>query len=299
VNFTAEFPGGYTSDQALALVDQLAQQYGVNAIALVPYGFASQDRPEIRFDPNRTMERDEGIVAVTARAKERGMQVLLKPQLWSRQGFPGSIDMKTPDDVRAWFTAYTPFLEHYANLATRIHADMYSIGVEFVRMSRHDKQWREMAARARQHFAGPLVYCATQGEEFEQHRFFDAVDYIGLNNYYPLPDSLDTSAMVAKVEQVQKRFGRPVIFPEAGYCSMAAPHREPWAEDPRAIALDEQARCYEALLKAFWRKPWFQGIYWWKVGTNGRGGPNDGSHTPWKKPAMEVVKRWFTKETRN
>ena len=59
------------------------------------------------------------------------------------------------------------------------------------------------------------------------------------------------------------------------------------------ISLDEQKRCYEAVLQAFYKKPWFQGIYWWKIGSNGFGGPADGSHTPWRKPAMDVVKRWY------
>jgi hypothetical protein len=74
---------------------------------------------------------------------------------------------------------------------------------------------------------------------------------------------------------------------------MSAPHRAPWDETPRAISLDEQARCYEAVFQAFYTKPWFRGMYWWKVGTNGFGGVKDGSHTPWGKPAMEIVKKWY------
>src|SRR6185295_13043001 len=74
---------------------------------------------------------------------------------------------------------------------------------------------------------------------------------------------------------------------EAGFPSLKDPHREPWSEAPRALSVDDQARCYEAVLRAFYKKPWFQGVYWWKVGTNGMGGPQDGSHTPWRKPAMD------------
>ena len=139
-----------------------------------------------------------------------------------------------------------------------------------------------------------VLYAAVQGEEFENLRFWDAVDYIGLNNYYPLPDSLDCSGVIAKVEGIQKRFGKPLIFTEAGYSSLTAPHKEPWDDRaPREISLEAQARCYEALCKAVYRKPWFQGVYWWKVGTNGFGGAQDRSHTPWNKPAWQVVSRWY------
>jgi hypothetical protein len=160
-------------------------------------------------------------------------------------------------------------------------------------MSRYEAEWRKLIARARQLYAGPLVYAATQGPEFEGVRFWDALDYIGLNDYYPLPDDLSTDAVVRKVELVQRKFNKPVIFPEAGFPSLKDPHREPWSESPRPISLADQAKCYEAVLRAFYKKPWFQGVYWWKVGSNGRGGPQDGSHSPWGKPAMEIVARWY------
>ena len=77
-------------------------------------------------------------------------------------------------------------------------------------------------------------------------------------------------------------------------CADQAPNREPWDETPRKLSPEDQARCYDAVFQAFYTKPWLQGIYWWKVGTNGYGGPGDGSHTPWGKPAMDVVKKWYT-----
>ena len=218
---------------------------------------------------------------------------MLKPQLWGRGTFPGDIHFARAEDRAIWFENYHRFLEFYANLATRMHADIFCVGVEFVQMSRYEAEWRKLIARARQLYKGPLVYGATQGPEFEGIRFWDALDYIGLNNYYPLPDDLSTDVVVKKVALVQQKFKKPVIFPEAGFPSLKDPHREPWSEAPRALSVDDQARCYEAVLRAFYKKPWFQGVYWWKVGTNGRGGPQDGSHTPWGKPAMEVVSRWY------
>ncbi|MBI3280828.1 MAG: hypothetical protein HYZ57_13400, partial [Acidobacteria bacterium] len=127
----------------------------------------------------------------------------------------------------------------------------------------------------------------------ESVAFWDALDYIGLSNYYPLPDDLNAEAVVGKIRGVQRRFDKPVLFAEAGFSSYEHPQRAPWDETPRRLSPAEQARCYEALLGAFYHQPWFMGVYWWKVGTNGRGGLEDGSHTPWRKPAMEVVKKWF------
>jgi hypothetical protein len=288
VNFTAE--NGYDPQPALPILDQLKAD-GVNAIALVPYGFSKDNEPVIHYPGG--MERSDHIEALTALAHQRGIKVLLKPQLWTHRGFPGNIDWPDPRQRARWFAEYRKFLEYYAALAARIHADLFSVGVELGKMTPYEAEWRALIARARQLYSGPLVYSATQGPEFENIRFWDALDYIGLNEYYPLPDDLSTAAVVRTVEAVQNKFGKPVIFTEAGFSTYAHPNRAPWDETPRALAPADQAHCYEAVFKAFYKKPWFQGVYWWKVGTNGFGGPEDGSHTPWGKPAMDTVRRWY------
>jgi hypothetical protein len=293
VNFTAEGPVGYSPEHSARVLDHLVRN-GVNAIALVPYGFSPLGRPEVQFR-NMSWERDDDVEAVTALAHRRGVKVMLKPQIWVGGGWPADIDFTNAAARGEWFRQYRAFLEHYSKLATRIHADVLCIGVEFGKMTTYEREWRDLIAIARTLYPGPLVYGAVQGPEFESIRFWDALDYIGLNNYYPMPDDLRTDDMVRRVEAVQKRYQRPVLFTEAGFSSYKDPHRAPWDETPRDLAPDEQARCYEAILTAFYHKPWFQGVYWWKVGTNGYGGVNDGSHTPWGKPAMEVVAHWYTK----
>lgn len=292
VNFTAERPDTYQSPAARQRLVNL-RQYGVDAVALVPYGFTPRDQPIVRFGGRNIWETDEAIESLSAAARQAGMKVLLKPQIWVGRGFPGDLDFSTPLARGSWFSQYERFVEHYARLAARTHADLFCVGVEFVKLSTDETAWRRMIARARELYSGPLVYAATQGVEFESVRFWDALDYIGLNNYYPLPDDLSTKSVVAKVAAVQQRYNRPVIFPEAGFASLEAPHRAPWDETPRRLSMDDQARSYEAIFRGFYRQPWFHGMYWWKIGSNGYGGPQDGSHTPWGKPAMDVVKRWY------
>jgi len=290
VNFTAEWPETYGSNGALHTLARLPG-YGVNAIALVPFGFMRQGSTEVRL--GGSWESDSGIEQVAAFAHSLGIRVMLKPQIWVRPGYPGDLKFVSEAERGTWFAGYQRFLEHYAGLANRIHADLLCVGVEFARLTRHEAQWRRLIARARELYPGPLVYAANAGEEFENLRFWDALDYIGLDNYYSLPDDLNVSAIVEKVEEVHRRYRRPVIFTEVGFSSLAAPQRQPWDETPRRLSTEEQARCYEVVFQAFYRKPWFQGMYWWKVGSNGYGGTQDGTHTPWGKPAMEVVSRWY------
>lgn len=289
VSFVGDGPDAYFPEPSARLLDEL-RTYGVDSIALIPYGGGTPDGGEIRFDPRRASPSRYEALGHLARARK--MRILLKPQIWAG-GFPGNIDVPDPERRRKWFASYTVFIEEWARIATRIHADLFCVGTEFVKMSRHEAEWRQIIARVRELYQGPIVYAATQGEEFETLRFWDALDYIGLDNYYPLPDNLDTSELITKVETVRKRFDKPVLLTEAGFASVENPNREPWSEPRRKISLEDQARCYEALFRAFYGKPWFHGFYWWKVSTDGRGGPQDRSLTPWRKPAMEVVGRWY------
>lgn len=292
VNFTAEFPDIYASEGARRMLETLPD-YGVNAVALVPYGWSRRNSPLVHLAGGGSWESDEGLEEMSRVAHARGMKVLLKPGLWVEGGYGGDLKFASPEDRAQWFEQYGLFLEHYARLAKRIHADLFSVGGEFPKLAPYDAEWRKLIALAREFYPGPLVYAANFDEEFENIKFWDALDYIGLQEYYPLPDDFSTEVIVQKVEAIARKFERPVIFTEAGFPSRRAPNRQPWNDSSGKVSPDDQARCYEAVLRAFYEKPWFQGVYWWKVGTNGFGGPEDGSHTPWGKPAMKVVRRWY------
>src|SRR5246127_2554986 len=291
VNFTAEFPAFYGNDAAVEMLKKLPA-HGINSIALVPYGFASTKEPRVR-GWNTRWEGDAGITQLARVAHSLGMKVLRKPQLWMHGGNPADINFPGTAENSEWFAQYQPFLEHYAQLASAIHADVLCVGVELEKMSGNEQAWRKLIAGARELYPGPLTYAANFGLEFESIKFWDALDYIGLDEYYPLPDDLTTTAVVQKISAVQSRFQKPVLFTEAGFPSVTEANRRPYDDSSGPLDLEIQAKSYDALLSAFYEKRWFAGVYWWKVGTNGYGGANDASHTPWNKPAMQSIDRWY------
>ena len=296
VSFAAEGPGGYRSEAAVKMLGQLPR-FGVNAVALIPYGFERRGSTDIAI--GGSMETDEGLEGLARVAHALGMKVMLKPGMWTDGGgFAGDLDFPDSAARARWFASYQRLVEHYAALATRMHADVFCIGGEFVKLSRYDADWRRLIQRARELYPGPIVYAANFGQEFETLTFWDALDYIGLQEYYPLPDDLTTTEIVAKVEAVEKKYRKPVIFTEAGFPSAAGANRKPWDDSGGNVSLDLQTPCYDAIFRAFYGQPWFEGVYWWKVGTNPGGGPEDTSHTPWGKPAMRVIARYYLAPSR-
>ena len=303
--------GGYASPQIGAALAPL-KRLGVNAISVSPFAFMpGPSSPElIRFRG----ESDDGVVNAISQARGLGLKVMLKPQIWLRGGFySGNIHFDNAQDRARWFANYQEWILHYALLAEQNHADLFCVGNELGEMVQDEHEWRELIAAVRRIYHGPITYAAHWGGEFETLEFWDELDYIGLNNYYPLtnyplsqsteregskPDSALQKAaeeVVHRVEAVQQRFGRPLIFTEAGFPSRRGGLREPWNDRGTAVAdMQEQARGYEAVFRAFYAKPWFYGMYWWKWYSTGEGGgPDDASMTPMNKPAAAVMSQWY------
>jgi hypothetical protein len=185
-------------------------------------------------------------------------------------------------------------MERLGTMARRIHADLLCVGYEMGPAFEYDAEWREVIRRVRKVYPGPLTISPSQGEQFEGITFWDALDYIGIDNYYPLLDTYDYSDVVAKLERVHDQYGKPVLLTEVGFASALGAHREPWAEPRTTLSLEEQSRCYRTVFEALYQKPWFMGMYWWKIDTDGLGSRRDRSLTPWGKPAMLIVKDWYT-----
>jgi hypothetical protein len=290
VNFTANGIS-YESPLARDLLRRLPE-FGIRDIALVPFAFADRETGAVRRSSRDSWESDDGVRLLAAEAHRLGMRVLLKPHVWRPRAHP----LPTAEERIRWLRTYEPVLVHYAKLAAGIRADLFCVGVELAGLSTEEREWRRLIQVVREHYRGPLVYAATQGPEFESIRFWDALDYIGLDNYYPLGPGYNASDMLARIQRVQKEFSKPVLLTEAGFSSSPAAHLTPW-DDRREGPVDlmEQVRSYEALYRALYPFPWFRGVYWWKIETDRTGGPEHPGMAPWEKPAMEVIRRWNRK----
>ncbi len=292
--------GGYTGPQAEAELRRL-RDLGVNAIALVPYGF-QRDPDHLEISMAGTDETDEELMQTLSYAHGLGMAVMLKPQLWIGGGaFTGSISWEDPARRAEWMRHYRAWILHYAQLAELEGFDLLCVGNELGGLTGHTTEWRGLIADVRRVYHGPITYAANWGEEFETLPFWDLVDYIGLNNYYPLrkPGRAESQIdltngarqLAQRIESVQRRWNRSVLFTEIGYPSLDGGTAEPWVEDgQRGINLQEQAEGYKAIFAAFLGRPWLKGMFWWKWPSNGRdGGPEDLSFVPRGKPAEEVL----------
>jgi hypothetical protein len=155
-------------------------------------------------------------------------------------------------------------------------------------------------------YDGPLTYAANWNEEYALIKFWDALDYAGLDAYFPLSDkdrpTLEElkdawQAHLAEIERWQQTINKPVVFTEIGYKSIRGAARKPWEDAIGEVDVGLQRECYQALLETFWDRPWFSGVYWWYWGTHEKmGGGSHRGFTPQNKPAQELVVAWYRKK---
>lgn len=137
------------------------------------------------------------------------------------------------------------------------------------------------------------------------------MDYIGVLGYFNLTGSNNPTVeelksawvkggYLTRLEDLSKKFQKPVIISEIGYQSADGTNTMP-AYFPRLaqapVDQQEQADCYQAAMEVLWGKPWLAGIFWfqWFVnpGEPGLVGSKERNESPQGKLAEEVLKKFY------
>ncbi len=277
---SSQWPGrGYGTAESEELLDELSRM-GTTWISVTPFGrIWSLDSTDILMDFEAPyLENRAAVVRMIQQAKARGMHVLLIPHLWvETSGWRGEIDPGTSEGWRAYHASYREFVLNWADVAAEAGADAFSIGVECKSWSgRFHGVWASLIAEVRQRFSGVLTYSANW-DEVESVGFWDLLDLVGVNAFYPLSDRADASyedyvagARRARdsVFSTAEALEMPVLFVEIGYTTRKDAAVEPWLwpDDMEGVEYDEheQARALSALFDVFLPEPWFAGFFLWR-----------------------------------
>ena len=302
----------------------------VNWISQTPFGWQrGYDNPQIGTNKNSDYvwwgERDEGLKETTANAKANGIKTILKPHIWLRDDagkWRGEIKMNSEEDWQKWFSDYTDFILHYARLAEEADMEMLCIGTELHQTCvEREADWRALIAKIRQVYSGPLTYAANFSDEYQDVAFWDDLDYIGVQAYFPLTTNEEPTVEELRkgwtkpIEELQRfsnKYEKPILFTEVGYKSTRDSGIEPWTW-PQQLNRDQseqlysettQARLYEALFAEVMDEPWLAGVHLWKWYPNYEQRLNRRKSskpyysidfTPQAKEAEEVMSEWFAR----
>jgi hypothetical protein len=293
--------GSYDSDVSSVELRKM-RAAGGNIVQFLAFAYVYRlNAPEIGMAQARS---DEVLRRGISRAKAAGLRAMVKLQTWGpgfQDGkFSADIGMTSAADWHAFMANYRLYVLRYARLAADTGADILCIGTELAQASQAaviTGDWKALAEEVRSIYPGPLTYAA-HTSEVEGILFWDSLDYIGVDGYYPLAR---LSAALESLERLSARWNRPVIFTEAGFASSSYALTEPWRPGPYeappdSVRLDLQAEGWQTLLAELWRRDFIWGIYAWKWHPNLTwGGPTNADHTPQGKPALDVIRRFYRK----
>lgn len=315
VNFAVWWHDTLGTSNTRTSIDNL-KATGANYVGFAPFWYQDNKTSTAIYRRDDKTATDASLRSAIQYAKSKGMKVALKPMVDSRDGtWRGQL---APSDTNAWFQSYRDFLLNYAQISKDEGVDYLIIGTEFTTLSgsSYTQKWRDLISAVRAVYFGPLTYAANWGKrsdgEYYKIEFWDALDSIGIDAYFPLatvnnpsvPDIVSAWTFINQggpqnwfgdIKELRDRFNKPVIFTEIGALSCDGTAKKPW-EYPCSAGLDlqEQADVYEGAMR-FWKDvSWMQGYLFWRWDPNpNAGGTSNGDFMPQGKPAENVMKQFW------
>jgi hypothetical protein len=292
--------GGYEGPQVERSLREMAG-VGATWVQLVPTWYQQTTNASVIARSPSTVS-DAGLERAITLAHQHRLSVFLKPHVDLPTPARGDRSSIRPDNREAWFASYTAFISHYAAMAARTGVEQFAVGTELSSISDDRAAWLQVIQGVRAQYHGTVVYAADP-DEYNRVSFWDAVDLIGIDAYWPLSQASTTEVLVLKqswnsiradLAAFSAQHGRKILFTEAGYTSQegTTTHPSDWALSATPNQA-EQAAAYQSLLEAFSHEPWWAGVYWWVWNAL----PDDGNDTldfsARGKAAENVIRSWW------
>jgi hypothetical protein len=281
-----------------------------NHASVMPFGFIRElSHPLIQYNSNRQWfgETIQGTKQYIEVLKQEGIMIMMKPQIWVWRGeFTGEIKMNNESDWKLLEDSYTQFILDYAKIAEETKVEIFCIGTELENfIEERPDYWNRLIQEIRAVYKGKLTYAANWNE-YPKTPFWNEMDYIGIDAYFPISD-LKTPSMEdcmlglepwkEQMREFHMKFKKSILFTEFGYRSVDYTGKQPWRSDRdmNTVNLEAQTNATQAFFKTFWDEDWIAGGYIWKwfINHEKSGGLNNFMFTPQNKPAEAVIQEVY------
>jgi len=246
---------------------------GANWVAIHPYARISRDG-SVRYRDANSTEAPAHWTRPIREAHALGLKICIKPHLahWG-SGFPWRGEIAFEEDA-AWERFWREYRAWILRLATACKdADGFVVGTELDKTLHYEDAWRGLIAEVRAVTDAPLTYAANW-TDYRRVPFWDALDVIGIQAYFPLTEKSPPTAedirtgwreRMAELRAYARETNRRILFAELGYNQSHLAAREPWnyrvdGEDARVV----QETCWREALRAMEEESCVVGALLWK-----------------------------------
>ncbi len=286
----------------------------IEHIVLVPYAYQEDyNTPDLSYGSASGTRRDSIYNTYINVSERKGLKVIFKPHIWITNPSDGKwradIEMENEEAWKEWETRYESFILHFAALSERYKLPYFCIGNEY-HISTRDRPefWTSLIQKIRKVYTGKLTYGANWDREYLDISFWNELDYIGIQAYFPLADknypsysevNVGWDKHLQEIDSISEIYGKKVIFTELGYKSTPDAAQYPWGWESFAenifqqISTRTQSYCYQAFFEKVWPKEWMAGVMVWQWQTSGRDNDKNHNFTPEGKPAFNEIAKGF------
>ncbi|HEV7350416.1 glycoside hydrolase family 113 [Telluribacter sp.] len=302
-------PRDSVTDSVYAPVREVSAEW----VSVMPYGFVEEGKPNFHYAGKGGEwkwwgETPTGTIQTIRMAHSRGLKVMLKPHVWmGRGGFTGHFDLKSDADWLIFEKEYGEYLLEFARVAQTTEADMYCIATEMQTfVARRPEFWFRIIKEIKQIYKGKLTY-AENWDTYQDVPFWDQLDYIGVDAYFPLSDKQSPTVTDLKkgwqkhLKELATYAGKhqkPILFTEYGYRSADFAARKPWETDQTQPENEQvQVDAYRALFEEVWNQEWMAGGFVWKWFPGLEPGRKARDwYSPQHKPAERTLAEFYKKK---
>ena len=281
----------------------------VNAtwITTMPFGFIRSGDSVVNYNVGWqwTGEKSEGVINTIKLAHKKGIKVLVKPHIWITGSWVGDMQFTTNSQWESFEKSYTSYIMEFARVSDSMNAEAFCIGVEFKKsVTQRPAFWSDLIDSIKVVYSGKLTYAANW-DNYKNITFWDKLDYIGIDAYFPVSDKktptfedcyVGWSKDFNEIKNLSISKNKKVIFTEFGYRNIDYSGKEPWDENANSTYnTTGQDNAYKALFCRFWGKSWFEGGFLWKWFPNhsASGGIANNRFTPQNKPVENSIKNIY------
>jgi hypothetical protein len=299
IQLTSWYQGDYSSPSLDVTLDRL-QNLGVESISVLATWYQDTINSTSIYAKSPKTPLDSDVMTALGKIKSRGMRAVLKPHVDPNTGWRGDINFSSDADWAKWFGDYNTFITHYADIADKKGADLFVIGTELCKTVNRP-EWQAVIENVRQIYGKEVVY-ASNWDSYFNVPFWNRLDFIGVDGYFPLTAKYDPSqdelnnawlAHAQTLKNFSEANGKKIILTELGYQNRNGANISPWWAPTSSKDDQEQAMCYEAAFNALFNKEFIAGIYFWD--THWNTADYDGFAFLGKQ-AETVVNDWYHRE---
>lgn len=287
-------------------------------VAVVPYGFCRAGEAHFYWHGNRPPgqrrgdgqwwgETPAGVAETVRMARAQGLKVMLKPHVWMMGSSHLDLAFEKEADWQTFEADYRGYVLGNARLADSLKVDLFCITTELDKFAlTRPAFWSQLITDVRTIYKGKLTYAANW-DRYDKLPFWDQLDYIGVDAYFPLADDETPSVKamvrgwkkpVMELARLSATFQKPILFTEFGYRSCDHTAKKPWeSETDCQPNLEAQTSAYIALYEVLGSQPWFAGGFVWKWFMLEQHGPRERDRfSPQGKPAEIALRQAWAKK---